>query len=132
MVGLQEADAVRKLPCGHIFHVQCVDRWLMDSQKHQRRRCPLCNSDPIAAMQVVCPPGVSPGATIQLRQSNGNFNVTVPVGVRPGDLFHVHLPAALPGGGPSGGAAGSSSVAGSSDAGGPAGGPGGDGTVASV
>lgn len=96
MVGLQEADVVRKLPCGHMFHVACVDRWLIESQKHQRRRCPLCNSDPIAAMQVVCPPGVAAGSTIQLKQPNGNFNVTVPAGVHPGDVFHVHLPAAIP------------------------------------
>ena len=30
-------------------------------------------------------------------QPNGSFNVNVPPGVRPGDVFHVHLPAALPG-----------------------------------
>ena len=64
MVGLGEGDAVRKLPCGHVFHVECVDRWLMESQKHQKRRCPLCNTDPISAMQVVCPAGVSAGALL--------------------------------------------------------------------
>mmetsp|Transcript_8453 Transcript_8453/g.20268 ORF Transcript_8453/g.20268 Transcript_8453/m.20268 type:complete len:249 (-) Transcript_8453:564-1310(-) len=95
MVALQELEAVKKLPCGHMFHVQCVDRWLIQTQKHQRRRCPLCNAEPITAMQVVCPPGVSTGDTIQLKQPNGVFNVTVPAGVRPGGVFHLHLPAAV-------------------------------------
>lgn len=35
------ADAkIRDLPCGHAFHVPCVDRWLLD----WKARCPVCKS----------------------------------------------------------------------------------------
>ena len=32
----QEED-VRRLPCMHLFHVECVDQWLS-----QNKRCPIC------------------------------------------------------------------------------------------
>ncbi|KAL6760801.1 hypothetical protein V8C86DRAFT_1041498 [Haematococcus lacustris] len=39
------ACMLRQLPCGHAFHVTCIDQWL---RKH--RCCPLCMSDVVAAM----------------------------------------------------------------------------------
>lgn len=30
-------DIVRKLGCEHIFHVRCIDKWLLENHK-----CPLC------------------------------------------------------------------------------------------
>ncbi|RTE70060.1 hypothetical protein BHE90_015548 [Fusarium euwallaceae] len=33
-----EGVKLRKLPCGHLFHPQCIDPWLMD----RARTCPLC------------------------------------------------------------------------------------------
>jgi len=33
-------DQLRKLPCGHQFHCECIDRWL-----HISRKCPLCSQD---------------------------------------------------------------------------------------
>jgi len=33
----EESDLVRQLPCGHIFHAMCVDRWL-----GQKDTCPYC------------------------------------------------------------------------------------------
>ncbi|KXS15358.1 hypothetical protein M427DRAFT_56717 [Gonapodya prolifera JEL478] len=33
--------SLRSLPCGHTFHVTCVDQWLV----HQRGECPLCRLD---------------------------------------------------------------------------------------
>lgn len=35
----QEED-VRRLPCMHLFHVECVDQWLMHN-----KRCPICRVD---------------------------------------------------------------------------------------
>lgn len=32
-------DHLRKLPCGHTFHVECCDQWLQ-----RNKRCPLCMS----------------------------------------------------------------------------------------
>ncbi|KAJ2068480.1 hypothetical protein GGI08_000853 [Coemansia sp. S2] len=32
---------VRKLACGHVFHPNCIDKWLL----RRSCRCPLCNSD---------------------------------------------------------------------------------------
>ncbi|GJM84641.1 hypothetical protein PR202_ga00330 [Eleusine coracana subsp. coracana] len=33
-----DGEEVRRLPCGHAFHRDCVDRWLARC----RRTCPLC------------------------------------------------------------------------------------------
>lgn len=33
-------DYVRRLPCMHLFHIQCVDKWLIQS-----KRCPICRID---------------------------------------------------------------------------------------
>jgi len=34
-------DKVRVLPCGHRFHIHCIDRWLIMNQP----TCPLCKKD---------------------------------------------------------------------------------------
>lgn len=37
------------------FHQQCVDRWLIDSQRHLKRECPLCKKNPLAdAPEAAC------------------------------------------------------------------------------
>jgi len=41
---------VRQLGCKHHFHTECIDRWLCQEQSGKRRRCPLCNADPITGI----------------------------------------------------------------------------------
>ena len=42
-----KGQVVRQLPCGHVYHCVCIDKWLMRGQRgHEARRCPLCGADP--------------------------------------------------------------------------------------
>jgi hypothetical protein len=34
----EEGDKLRKLPCGHMFHMSCIDPWLLGSSS----LCPMC------------------------------------------------------------------------------------------
>jgi hypothetical protein len=36
----QEQEDVRRLPCMHLFHKECVDQWLPTN-----KRCPICRVD---------------------------------------------------------------------------------------
>jgi hypothetical protein len=38
LIEFNEADQVRKLECGHIYHSDCIVTWLKDYQKW----CPYC------------------------------------------------------------------------------------------
>ena len=41
-------DVLRMLPCKHYYHVECIDQWLLVSQRGAvQRYCPLCKADPI-------------------------------------------------------------------------------------
>lgn len=48
MEEVKPGTPIRQLRCEHAFHAVCIDRWLMTAQCGQRRRCPLCNTDPLA------------------------------------------------------------------------------------
>jgi len=86
-------ERVRQLPsCGHTYHTKCIDRWLCDGQAHQRRRCPLCNADPVETVAVTCPPGVRPGEALRVTHLGGEYDVVVPRGIQPGQSFHTNLP----------------------------------------
>lgn len=36
----EEEEDVRRLPCMHLFHIECVDQWLATN-----KRCPICRVD---------------------------------------------------------------------------------------
>jgi len=37
---MEDGEDVRRLPCWHLFHIQCVDRWL-----GLNKMCPICRAD---------------------------------------------------------------------------------------
>jgi hypothetical protein len=37
---LKEGEQVNKLPCAHLFHVDCIKEWLL-----KEKRCPLCKQE---------------------------------------------------------------------------------------
>jgi hypothetical protein len=44
LVVYELGDRIRCLPCSHIYHTQCIDRWLTGAEG---RTCPLCKADPL-------------------------------------------------------------------------------------
>ncbi|ESP01849.1 hypothetical protein LOTGIDRAFT_138976, partial [Lottia gigantea] len=36
----EDGEDVRRLPCMHLFHIECVDQWLCTNKK-----CPICRVD---------------------------------------------------------------------------------------
>ncbi|CAF0889385.1 unnamed protein product [Didymodactylos carnosus] len=47
---VKSGDVLRQLVCGHAFHQDCVDPWLLD-----KRHCPLCNLDILTAYCIPVP-----------------------------------------------------------------------------
>ncbi|KAI8846970.1 hypothetical protein BC829DRAFT_397538 [Chytridium lagenaria] len=40
---MEKGERVRELVCGHMFHVECVDEWIVKERVEGRRgRCPIC------------------------------------------------------------------------------------------
>ena len=109
-------EMVRALPrCGHTFHSMCIDRWLLGGQQaHQRRRCPLCNENPVETVAITCPPGVRAGDVIRVCY-HSEYDVAVPAGAVTGQIFHTNLPACRPSAPPPSHSARAASTAATSD-----------------
>ena len=60
---LHKGDLVTTLHCAHQYHKVCIDRWLIDAQRFQKRRCPLCNGDPLGKPSPPPEAPCAPGAT---------------------------------------------------------------------
>ena len=57
-------DEITRLPnCGHTFHKACVTRWLGEAQRGKKRRCPMCNLDPLASPLPVTTPPATPSSS---------------------------------------------------------------------
>lgn len=42
----EPGDVLRALRCGHRFHLECIDRWLLSSTDYSRPpACPMCNAE---------------------------------------------------------------------------------------
>lgn len=55
----ESGQKLRLLPCGHAFHRECVDRWLLGPmQRNRPRQCPLCKANPLLPL----PPDVRKAA----------------------------------------------------------------------
>lgn len=52
LVELEEDEQIRELGCGHFFHVDCVDPWLLNKQT-----CPLCKEDVLARAEAAATSG---------------------------------------------------------------------------
>jgi len=49
-----DGDSVKRLPCGHAYHCQCVDRWLDRCiEQELLPTCPMCKAVPFGHRQVV-------------------------------------------------------------------------------
>ncbi|PWA57389.1 Zinc finger, RING/FYVE/PHD-type [Artemisia annua] len=55
---IEDDDETRELRCDHLFHINCLDRWLA----HGHTTCPLCRDDLVPS-----PPNINPYCHIQTR-----------------------------------------------------------------
>lgn len=41
----EELDMIKRLPCGHEFHLTCIHRWLFDNGRKFHKVCPMCKQE---------------------------------------------------------------------------------------
>lgn len=47
----ENGDVQRKLPCGHRFHIECVDQWILQKSRCKPPVCPMCNQPVVKGLQ---------------------------------------------------------------------------------
>merc|ERR1711957_460119 len=57
---MSQGDAVRRLPCAHIFHADCIEKWL-----RLKLTCPLCNISVETSLLEAAAPNQPPPAPTQ-------------------------------------------------------------------
>ena len=63
LTAFEEGDQVRELPCGHCYHAECIDEWLLDKGRKPSgveglrglASCPLCKRMPIELPEPAVP-----------------------------------------------------------------------------
>ena len=74
---VEEGMHVRQLGCAHAYHTECIDRWLCDEQIGKKRRCPLCNADPISGVaEPEAPTGSASRSTPSRQQPDNSSGIS--------------------------------------------------------
>ena len=69
----EHGEELRRLPCGHFFHRECVDRWVLakrtDATRSSRPQivCPLCHQDVYSVTSAWSPSAAARAAAIANR-----------------------------------------------------------------
>ena len=72
-----EANSTRKLPCNHIFHRNCLQKWIL-----RHPTCPICRLDLVARL---------PGQQQEIRQNFSTSEGRSKTLLRLMDCFRFHL-----------------------------------------
>lgn len=54
LIDYEEGEELRELPCGHLYHPQCIDSWFA-----KKKNCPYCKQDvnkPLATVNMTYNP----------------------------------------------------------------------------
>lgn len=82
-----ETCDVRLLPCGHFFHVACIDRWFAVSAHEPA--CPLCKANPLAAAPTAAAPTAASVSSAAPSDAAGGAASSAPAASEPTEAWVV-------------------------------------------